>query len=81
MAKIVIDSPSSEFYSGPLFDSGAPYSEIGIVELRAFPKFISPEWNGKLDDIPEFNKETPFWQYFNGAHSSKKRETIDYIFL
>ena len=46
---------------------------MGIEELRDHFSVIYPSWDGKLNDLPESVKDTPFWQYGNGNHRSKPK--------
>lgn len=66
---------------GPLVDDGAPYSGLGIVELRALAGELLPRWNGSLDQIPESVRSTPYWQYGSGQHASAKRKILVSVVL
>lgn len=44
MARKVLDYASNELYLGPLLGNGAPYSRMGIVELKLFINILSPIW-------------------------------------
>ena len=58
---------------GPMVDDGAPYSGLGLTELKELAKYIMPASDGKLDTIPKGVADRPFWQYGKGAHSSPKK--------
>lgn len=60
--------------NGPLVDSGAPYSAIGIVELAVVAAVILPRWNGQLDAVPNAINNCRYWQYGNGNHASEPRK-------
>lgn len=66
---------------GPLVDDAAPYSALGIVELRSLSREILPDWNGKLDAIPETLHDCVFWQYGSGIHASSKRRILGSVVL
>lgn len=66
---------------GPLVDDGAPYSGLGLVELRTFARNLLPQWKGELDPLPNSVVDTPFWQYGSGSHASPKRAILGSILI
>lgn len=66
---------------GPMLDDGAPYSAIGIEELRSLYLSILPNWNGSLESIPEKIADRPFWQYGVGAHARAARRILGSVIL
>ena len=40
-------------FSGPKLDDGAPYSGIGMDELKLMSPYLHTNWNGKLFRLPE----------------------------
>lgn len=66
---------------GPLVDDGAPYSGLGIVELRTLATSLLPDWDGKLDPVPVQIQSRPYWQYGKGSHASSKRKILGSILL
>lgn len=46
---------------GPLLDDGAPYSGLGMEELKLIQKYVWPKWNGQLDPLPKTVKDRPYW--------------------
>lgn len=63
----------------PLVDSGAPYSEIVVVELSVLSCQLLPKWNGKLDEMPSSLTDCAFWQYVVGDHASPARRILGSI--
>ena len=76
MAQVCTKDDESSITPGPLVDDAAPYSGMGIVELRALAPYLLPKWNGSFDPLPDLVKDKPFWQYGNGSHSSGRRRMI-----
>ena len=66
---------------GPMLDDGAPYSAIGMDELRSIYLTIMPDWDGSLDCIPESIADRPFWQYGVGAHASASRKILGSVMI
>lgn len=46
----------------PLLDDGAPYSGMGIEELKLIQNVVIPEWDGKLETLPNSIADKEFWQ-------------------
>ena len=65
----------------PLVDDGAPYSGMGIVELRSMCKDIIPDSEGKLLPMPHGVRTTSFWKYGSGSHASSKRIILVSVML
>lgn len=61
---------------GPVLDDGAPYSGIGMDEFKIVKPIMLPEWDGKLEELPDCIKDRPRWQYGMGSHSSKTRRIL-----
>ena len=66
---------------GPMVDDGAPYSGLGITELRTLSSRIMPGWNGDLEPLPDCIADRPWWQYGNGDHSSETRRILGSVYL
>ena len=53
MAKI---TDNSEFFFnhfiGPLLDDGAPYSGLGMHELKILSPYLHKNWHGEQDPLP-----------------------------
>ena len=66
---------------GPLLDDGAPYSAIGLHELKIISMDLLPNWSGDLDIVPASLKGCTKWQYGVGEHSSAESEILGSIVL
>ena len=53
-----------------LLDDGAPYSGIGISELKMFSPYLRTKKSGKLYPLPDSISDRTHWQYGTGSHSS-----------
>ena len=40
-------------FIGPLRDDGAPYSSLGLVELKMLSPYLRTNWIGRLDPLPQ----------------------------
>ena len=60
MAQVCSNSGDGYITPGPLVDDAAPYSGMGIVELRALAPYLLPDWNGSFDPLPDLVKDKPF---------------------
>lgn len=79
--KQINDNKNSCSIIGPMLDDGAPYSAIGIEELRSLHLSILPTWDGSLESIPEIIADRAFWQYGVGAHESAARRILGSVIL
>lgn len=66
---------------GPQVDNAAPYSGLGLTELRVMRSAILPHWDGNLAPLPLSIQPTPFWQYGSGNHASAPRKIIASVTL
>ena len=55
---------------GPMLDDGAPYSALGIIELKMLRPIID------MDPIPSPISEFEYWQFGSGAHSSAAKPIL-----
>ena len=62
------------YQHGPLVDDGAPYSAIGLVELKVLASQLRLSQPIKLEKIPESLNDHTHWQYGTGDHSSATRK-------
>ena len=53
-----------------MVDDGAPYSGVGLKELRVLANYITPTWDGTLEPILDSIAARPFWKYGKGQHTS-----------
>ena len=61
---------------GPLVDDGAPYSAIGMAELKLLLEHSAGDGDIELDDIPEALDGHTHWQYGTGQHASARRPIL-----
>lgn len=83
MATLIGSSVANHHYSasrppkliahGPLVDDGAPYSALGIVELKMIREQLKMFSNLNLDEIPESLNGYMHWQYGDGSHAISSR--------
>lgn len=66
---------------GPLLDYGAPYSAIGLVELRILLSEMCLSFPESFGPFPHCLKGFTKFQYGKDAHSSKSRKTLGSIVL
>ena len=83
MAKVFPESSAlgSCDFTGPLLDDGAPYSGIGISELKFLFPFLRNKWNGKFNPLPDSISDCTHWQYGTGTHSSDSRRMLGSVML
>ena len=85
-------APSNSFYvesqdpirkpfNGPMVDTGAPYSAIGLTELRILKKIPQHDDEITLDPKPQRCKNYDSWQYGQGSHASAKRSILGSVVL
>ena len=67
--------------SGPLLDDGAPYSAIGIVELKLLFKELGKTFPKRLQKVPEALNGYSHFQYGTGSHASQTRAILGSIVL
>ena len=68
-------------FVGPLLDDGAPYSGIGVNELKLLDSNLSTNFRSGLDPIPSEIKDRPFWKYGTGNHASELRKILGSILI
>ena len=61
---------------GPLFDETAPYSGIGLHELKLLPPYLNINWNGNIEPLPESVSDRSNLEYGSGNHSSDSRRML-----
>ena len=66
---------------GPLVDDAAPYSAIGIDELKFVANLVFRDWSGYIDQKPAALSKINFWKYGSVTDASPKREIIGSILL
>ena len=66
---------------GPMVDSGAPYSAIGVPELCVLWSSLGRQHITEYDPIPSAISHYAFWQYGSGAHSSAPRRILGSVVL
>ena len=78
MAKLVGSSSGtvSSQELGPLVDDGAPYSAIGVVELKLLAKQFGLPHDWSIKPVPDSFKGHSHWQYGTGEHASPAREIL-----
>lgn len=69
------------FLTGPMVDSGAPYSAIEYDKLFRLGPSFKRDWIGFLDEIPIKLRELPHWQCGIGDHSSKAQKSLALFIL
>jgi len=74
------DSIADDAALGPLVDDGAPYSAIGLVELRLLLDRFGQKATD-LEPIPSSFAGSTYWQYGSGDHSSAPRRILRSIVL
>ena len=72
---------SSCHFIGPLLDDGAPYSGLGLVELKILSPYLHTNWSGKLDPLPRAIADRTHWKYGSGSHSSDSRRMLGSIII
>ena len=65
-----------ENIAGPLLDDVTPYSGLVSTELKLISEIIFPDWDTKLQPIPESVADRPYWQYGSGEHSSEAMKVL-----
>ena len=68
-------------FPSPLLDDGAPYSGIGIHELKLLTPYLREKWDGKIHPIPAPISDKTHWQYGTGSHSSESRKMLGSVLL
>ena len=66
---------------GPLLDSAAPYSGMGLDEFKMLQPIICSNWTQSFDPIPSSIADMPFWQYGSGNHSSEARPILGSVMI
>lgn len=72
---------SSSNSLGPILDSGAPFSAIGVTELIVLRKSIGVSPLNSYDPIPRQLASYKYWKYGVGSQSSSKRLIMVYVVL
>lgn len=74
-------STESPMHFGPLLDSGASYSAIGMVELTMIADHSGLQTDPALDPISAALSGYTSWQYGTGSHASQPRDILWSIVL
>lgn len=75
------ECPETPISIGPLVDSGAPYSAIGLVELNILADHLGLQPNPKLGPLPKMLQGYNSCQYGTGNHASPSRKILGSILL
>ena len=68
-------------FIGLLLDDVAPYSGLGMHELKILSPHLRTSWNGVLDPLPSAIRNRTHWQYCIGTHSSDSRKMLDSVMI
>ena len=68
-------------FIGPILDKGAPYSGLGLFELKVLSPYLRTNWIGWLDPLPQAIASRTHWQYGSGSHSSDSRRMLGSIMI
>lgn len=83
MAKLIGSSAATTVSKdlGPLVHDGAPYSAIGLVELKWRGKKLDPALSLTINPIPMTLNGYSHWQYGTGEHASQSRKILGSVVL
>lgn len=66
---------------GPLVDDGAPYSAIGMIELKLLRDHLGLNECFELDPVPKTLNGYTQWQYGTGTHASAARDILGSVMI
>ena len=72
---------SFNHFIGPLLDDVAPYSGLGMHELKILSPYLRANWSGKLYPLPSAIGNCAHWQYGTGTHSSDSRKMLGSVMI
>ena len=72
---------SQSHFIAPLLGDGAPYSRLGIHELKILSPYLRTNWHEQLEPLPAAITDRIHWQYGSASHSTDSRRMLGSVMI